>query len=319
MPIIDAYETTYGKIINKARIAKEIREYYVRSDVALNYEYNSGCSTGLCFITGYSKEEQDLILFDHPVLFKDIKENWIVAVDLRKFVKSIKDDEQPISIQDVAKDQAGLDFSILRGLLVADFLDHNYGVARPLYQGMAVGYGCLLGKLLNIYTKLNPDEQVEVEIAAALFCSSLTVDMQDLDDTLLNIIARISNYKYSIGISKHTIEQIASKLYIKGQSLDDLLDLIKQVLPEEKAQLINDSVLINLLSNMWFGPGGNETLIVGLEHLPTWIATSYISLQHTSYKRARLSQFLNSISRQLDSKEYIKNIELYLKEKKTQE
>lgn len=319
MPIIDTYETTYGKIINKTRIAKEIREYYVRADVALNYEYSTGTDVGICFITGYSKEEQDLILFDHPILFKDIKDHWIVAIDLRKFVKSIKDDEQPLSIQDIVKDQAGCEFSILRGLLVADFLNHDYGVVRPLYQGMAVSYGCLIGKLLNFYTKLNPDEQVEVEIAAALFASSLTVDMSDLDDSLPNLIARVANYKYSIGITKHAIEQVASKVYIKGHSLADMIDVIKQVLPEEKAQLINDSILINLLSNMWFGPGGNETLIVALEHLPTWIATVYISLNHTSYKRARLSQFLNSISRQLDSKEYIKNVEIYLKEKKTQE
>lgn len=315
MPIIDTYETSYGKVINKSRYIKEVQEYITRSDTPLDYEYIQDGDVRLVIITGYSREEKDITLFEHPLVFKDLRDKDVVAVDVRKYVKNDRDEEQPSTIAEITKDKAGLEYTLLRGLLTIDFLKHEYGNLRQLYPSISSGYAIVLAKLLNIYVKLNPEELVAVEIACALFNSSLFVDFKDLNEVLPNLVARLCTFKYSIPMTRVAITRIAEPIVINGQTLEDLIDVIKQVLPEEKANLVNDSVIVNLMSNMWYGPGGNESLLIALEHLPTWIAVEYVSLAHNSYKKARLSQMLNSASKQVDSKGFVKEIELYLKEK----
>lgn len=110
MPILDPYETSYGKLINKSRLVKEIRDYVLKSGEKLNYEYESGSDATLAFITGYSKEEQELSLFEHPLLFKDIKDKDVIAVDMRKFLRESK--EKPLKLSELVKDGAGFDFNL---------------------------------------------------------------------------------------------------------------------------------------------------------------------------------------------------------------
>lgn len=314
MPIIDAYETTYGKVINKNRIVKEIRDYVLQENLAFNYEYQDTPNAKLVLITGYNKEEKDLTIFDHPLIFQGLKDEYFVAVDVRKFLK-IDSEEQPMRLEEYVKDQAGFDFSILRGLLTIDFINHDYGNLRQIYGGISLSYAGVITTLLNIYIKLNPDEKVMVELACAYFSSCLFHDLNDVDDNLSNILARVSNYKYSGPLTKNTVFKTLESVSIKDQTIYSLISCIQQVLPEEKANILNDSILVNLLSNIWYGPGGNESLIIGLEHLPTWIAVVYVSIANMTYKRARLSNMLNMYSKQIDNKGYIKEIELYLKEK----
>lgn len=314
MPIIDPYETTYGKVINKVRLIKDIQSYIVRSDDSLCYEFVNTGDSKLAIITGYNEEERSLPIFDHPLIIKDVKDNNIVVVDVRKYIKPVKD-EQPYTLSDLVKDGAGYKFSILRGLLMADFLNHDYGNLRQVYPAISMSYAAVLATLINGYCTLNPEEIVFVELACAYFVNTLFVDRDDIDDLKQNILARISSFRYSLPVTKTTVQRLLGDTQYLGQDLEGLLGLIKQVLPPEKAELINDSVLVNLLSNAWFGPGGGETLVIGLEHMPTWIATVFVSLDSLTYKRAKLSSILAKYSKSIDSKSFIREIENYIKEK----
>lgn len=314
MPIIDPYETTYGKVVNKSRLVKDIQNYLIRTDGSLSYEYLNTGDSKLAVITGYNEEERSLPIFDHPLLVKDVKDRDIVVVDVRKYIKPIKD-EQPYNLSDIVKDAAGYKFSILRGLLTIDFINHDYGNLRQVYPAISMSYAGVLATLINGYCTLNPEELVYAELACAYFANTLFVDRDDVDELKQNILARISTFRYSIPVTKPTVHRLLDDVQYTDQTIDGLLGLIKQVLPAEKAELINDSVLVNLLSNVWYGPGGGETLVIGIEHMPTWIATVYVSLDSLTYKKARLSTIMNKYSKSIDPKGFVREIENYIKEK----
>lgn len=314
MPIIDPYETSYGKVINKSRLIKEVQDYIIRSDERLSYEYIVSEDTGFAIITGWNKEEQDLPVFDHPLIIQDVKKRNIVVVDVRKFVKN--HDVQPSAVNEIVKDGAGYEFTVLRGLLTVDFLNHEYGNLRQIYNGISMSYAAVVATLLHGCMNFNPQELVRVEIACAYFANLLFIDQRDIPDMRNNIVARVSNFKYSIPVGKSLITSTLEDIPEINQDIYGLITLIKTVIPEEKAELVNDALLVNLLSNIWYGPGGNEPLVIGLEHMPTWIAIVYVSLANLMYKRAKLTSILTKYNKSIDSKEYIKEIEIYLKEHK---
>lgn len=314
MPIIDPYETSYGKLINKARLVKEIRDYVLTSRNPLNYEFKTNNDSEVAFVAGVTKEEENLSLFDHPIIFKNIKDSDVVAVDLRKFLRSTNDDEV-FELSGLVKDGAGFDFNVLRGLLTADFLAHDYGNLRQCYDAISMSLAATIASLLNFYVKLNPEEIVYVEIACAYYANLLFIDAKDIDDIRPNLVARVSNFRYSIPTTKTLVSKILENVHTTDQDINGLITVIKQVLPEEKSNLINDTVIVNLLSNVWYGPGGNETLVIGLEHMPTWISIVYVSFAHMAYKRSRLTTILNKYSKSIDPKSFVKEIENYLKEK----
>lgn len=313
MPILDPYETSYGKLINKARLIKEVRDYVLTSSNPLNYEYKTNNDSEIAFITGCIKEEENLPLFDHPLIFKNIKDTDVVAVDLRKFLKNEK--EQPLELQSIVRDGAGYSFSVLRGLLTADFLAHEYGNLRQCYGSISMALAHLVSSLIDHTIKLNPEEKLYVEVGVAFYANLLFIDAKDFDDLKPNLIARVSNFRYSLAVTKTIVNKILENVGNVDQDINGLLTVIKQVLPEEKSTLVNDTVLVNLLSNVWYGPGGTETVVIGLEHMPTWIAVVFVSLAEMSYKRSRLSTTFNKYSKSIDPKDFVKNIENYIKEK----
>lgn len=312
MPIVDAYETTYGKLLNKGRLIKDIKDYVITTNNDITYELKNN-DVKVVLIAGSYPEERDLPLFEHPLIIDGIRDEKIVAVDIRKFVRSTE--EAPVIVRDIVKDGAGFEFNVLRGLLTADFINHDYGNMRQSYQSIAMGYAATIATLLNIYVKLNPDELVALEIGCAYFVNTLFIDEKDIIELNDNIVARVSNFKFSLPTTRTTITKILENVQVTSQDLEGLLSVIKQVLPEEKANIVSDSTIVNLLSNVWYGPGGSETLVIGLEHIPTWIAVLYASVAHLSYKKSRLTAIFNKYNKSIDVKGYIKEVEHYFKEK----
>lgn len=311
MPVIDAYETTYGKLLNKGRLIKDIKDYVLTADNDLAFELKTE-DVKMAVLTGVFKEEKDLPLFEHPLIFDGIRNEKIVAVDLRKFVKEA--DEAPLSLREIVKDGAGFEFNVLRGLLTVDFLNHDYGSMRQCYAGIAMSYAATIATLLNVYVKLNPDEMIALEIGCAYFVNTLFVDEKDIVELSDNLIARVSNLRFSLPTTRTTVTKILENVQITSQDLEGLISVIKQVLPEEKANIVNDTVIVNLLSNAWYGPGGSETLVIGLEHMPTWVAVAYASLGHMSYKKSRLTSIFTKYNKSIESKDFVKEIEHYFKE-----
>ena len=116
-------------------------------------------------------------------------------------------------------------------------------------------------------------------------------------------------------LNKKHIAMTIERLNSDDRSIAGLISKVKEVLPEEKSALITQGVLVNLLSNVWYGAGGSESVLMGLEHVPSWIALMYSATVDKTYKRSRLASILEMSARKLDVNEIDKFITNYIKSK----
>lgn len=316
MVITNVYQTSFGKMINTQKIIKELQQYLISTPCEnLNYEYLTNNEAKLVFITGCNKDEKDLGIWNYPLVFKNLKDQNVIAVDLRKYVKDSK--EQPIALSQVMKDVANSNFVINSSLITSDFLTENFGEYRNNYNSITAAYSVLVSYLVNIVINLSPVEKLDVELASNYFANLLLTPGEDYKSYHSAILARMSNTKFSLPVTKKSIEATIDKLDLDGNvTIKGLVNIIKNVLPEEKASLINETVLLSLFGNMWYGNGGGEALVISLESMPLWISIVYTALSDKTFNKTRLSNILDKANKQINSKEFVKDISNILKQKR---
>lgn len=316
MIIANPYNTTYGNLITTSNIEKELTKYLITTKLTnLNYEYTR-TEIPLVFITGCTEEEKNLPMFTHPLVFNNIKEQPHIAIDLRKYVRSIK--EQPLTVGEIFKDSSSCDYLITSSIVMSDFLVGKYADYREILNDVTIAYAMFLSYIISVVVMLDPAEKYKLELGCSYFCNLLQLPNERTNEYIDSIISRIANSKLSLPSSFKTVETVIKEIDISGVSLDysGLIHVIKQCLPEEKADLINDTVLVNMFSNLWYGPGSNESIIIGMECMPIWIAVVYSCLNDNSYKRTKLANILNKYNKNIDGNDLIKRMQLIIKSKK---
>lgn len=312
MLTISPYDTSYGKVLNVSPVIKALMVYGA-SSTNLNYELVENTGIKLMFITGYNQDEKDLPVFDHPVIFKDHRNHLVIASDLRKYVRP--DKEQPLNIKDIIKDTNNINFILIRTLATQEFLSNDVGTFREIYKGISTALAMVISSIITVSVPLNPVEKVYVEIVTSFYANRLFSNTDDMDDLKDAVYARVTNSKLSIPITHNTIVTVMSQCNLNANTIEDLIINIKSVLPVEKANLVSTDLLINSMSNLWFGPGGTEAMIIALEHMPTWIALVYSCVTDNTFKRSRLAMMLERSKRNINDKLIESTCELFLKDK----
>lgn len=315
--IVSPYDTTYGKLLKMDTVTKELMRYAASVDTdALSYEYNKIDEkkiVSMLIITGYNNDEKSLPIFNHPLIFKGIKNQIFVAVDLRKYLRQM--DTQPAIIMDYAKDVSSVEFIMLRALITASFAMGEMGVFRPIFKSASSAMALFISNVINAIVLLDPAEKLSIEVAVCHYINIMLTDTDDISDIIDAIESRIVTTKLSINSpSRSLIHIIMEKLDNNVKDLNGLVENIKRCLPEGKRDLITQNVLINMFSNLWFGPGATESLVMSIEHMPTWFALVYSAMGDNTYKRSRLATALMKFSRQIDPKEYTKFLSNWMKE-----
>ena len=316
MIISDPYSTSYGKLINKERVTKELTKYLISTSDSRNYEFKNSTDCRLLFITGCNPDEKDLQIFNQPLVFKNMKNEYYVAVDLRKYVR--QNDKEFIYLQDEFKDKAGCKFLTVAACFISDFVSEEFGAYRPVYKGVTAAYAMFISYLVDNVIKLNPAEKIALEINVMWFANLLLIPSAKKSEYHDSIIAKISNTKLSIPTNRKMVANV-----LEGKesmdlelSVEGLITLIKASLPDEKKELITEGVLLNMLANVWCGPGGNETIIMALECMPLWIALVYTCCEDLTYKRTKLSTIFEKYSKSIENKDLVKTLDLVMKEKR---
>jgi hypothetical protein len=310
--IIDPYSTSFGSMINKKPIIEGLIKYLVTSDINLNYEYSNADDCRLVFITGVNDDEKDLPLWEHPILFEDHKGKNVVAVDMRKYVKLVPDFT---NLQTIVKDKGGFDYMLLRSLVMADMASDVYGSFIVIEKNIALAFSYWLSDSISSVTLLNPLEKSILEVIIVHYANMLMVN-GDVDSSIVETSkVKISKSKTSIPMNVKQVGDIVDKLKHDVSTIDDLVDNIKAGLDSPKTDMIDTNTLINMVSSSWFGPGGSESVMMGIENMPTWIAMLYSSSSNKSYKRSRLATILEKHTRKIDLKELNKIMDLYIKDR----
>ena len=312
MIYINPYDTNYGKLLDITNIKKElIRFEILRKNDNLNYEIPNGENHKYLLITGKDQDEIDLPIWTQPLVFQNIEKENIIAVDLRKYVKKDID----INLLDSVKDKNNFDYLILESLIIGDFIEGNYGIFNNIIKNITLGFSTVIANIINSIVSLDPVEKTNVEIITAIYANMLLVE-GDGRDYIDGILARVSKTKFTIPISHKYIEKLVNlpELDLYASTYVGLVNNIKIIL-DAKASLIDETILLNAISNIWYGHGSSESVMIATEHMPTWITLMYTSLNNKSYKKTRLAMLLEKNKRNIKPDDVIKYIELYLKDK----
>lgn len=320
--IISPYDTTMGSHISVDKAKQEVSKYIsVTNNKLLGYEFlggvdhdSSSYKNRLVIITGFDHTEKELPLFDHPLIVKDLKGYEYVAVDVRKYIKPIT--EQPVDVLAVAKDQGSVLFIVLRALLTIDFIEGNTGVLSNQFKAISSAYGMFIANILSTSIGLNPMEKLAIEITGASFANMMFVDNKDIENMQNTILGRLSNTKFSLPFNVKYVQEVLSKIDPTARTIDELVNNIKLIIDESKATMITKDVIINLLSSFWFGPGDKQTMIMSLEHAPTWVALMYASIADRNFRKSRLAMMLEKFNKSINPSDFEKALEQYIKNRK---
>ncbi len=311
--IINPYTTTMGSMLKIAITSKELIKYLTSTNLGgLNYEFINTKEVNYTMLTGCTTQEKELPAFNHPVIVESVMGNTHICVDVRKYVTSTV--VQPNSIQSITKDSVSVIFSTLRAMIMGDYIGGRFGVLLPIYKNMATAYAMLISKLLQPILSLTYVEKLNVEIVAAhYFYSRLTTD--DTADMQESIMGRITTTELTARPGIAMVKEIVGSINQMVDGVDTLIENIIKILPEYKSKMLTTDVLVNTLNNLWYGVGNKETMVIGLEHMPTFMSMVYCTLYDNTYRRSRLFTILDENKRKIMPDAIVQNIGGYYKEK----
>lgn len=304
MSAITPYKTTFGSLLNVKPVEQLLHRYLASVSLdELAYGYLKD-GARLVFITGVTVEEQELPIWNHPlVLISNRTKEKLVCVDLRRLIR--KTDTPPTRLTDIAKNIPQLDGLLLRTLLTADYLVGNQGLHRNLAVPMATIFGLLVSNSIATIITMDPLEKANVETIVNFYYHTMSYEVAELQERKSSVIARLTNTKLSIRLSHKEISALVNRIDIVEPTIDTLASYIKAVLPEEKADFITADILINTLSLSVMGQP--ENCVIALEHQPTFISLVMSVVTDSSYKRSRLATLITKNKRVIDTKTVVQH------------
>jgi len=313
---LDPYKTNFGSLINIQKTKDILYKYLILNNAQeLSYEFNTNESCIPVFITGYNTEEQELPVFDHPVIIPGKRDTVYIVTDVRKYLKKLT--EQPLNIMNttIVRDMNSLQFVTTLTVILTEYYNGNSGVFRTHYKEISLGMSAWLGNGISALVGLDPVEKSHVEIVIAHYCNMLLTNNKNISEIQPTVDARVSKMKFSLPIANKALHGLLGTLNYTDVTIEDCIGNIQAVLSEEKRRYVDLNSLVNVISNSWFGPGSSETVLISIDNAPTWITLFYLNLENKSYKRSRLATLLMNNKRRLNSDEVVKFFNNYIQDK----
>jgi len=308
---IDPYKTTYGKNINTSKLVTELTKYYIENgSVNLGYEFATNGDCDYLLVSGKNDDEKELPLWDHPIVVTMHNNNKFIAVDLRRYLNITGDVSE---LTDSVKDINGFIFTMLRAMLMMDVVNEDYSALKDIEKNLASAFAMWISDTINSAIGLNPIEKLNVELAAGYYFYIMMLNRDPESEDLRMIAYKLSKTKLSLPSSLKSIESVVANLDGNIDSIDGLIGNIRIVLGEPKNKLIDLNMLVNIIANSWFGPNGSESVLMSLEHYPTFVAMVYVNLNSKIYKRSRIAMSLDKNNNKIKGKDIAASVDKYIK------
>lgn len=319
---IRAYETTFGKILNITNIENDLKKFFIINN---NIDFSYGIenyeieNVNFKFLIGTSNEK-NISVFDHPIIIENRDKSKSIITDLRKYTKpnidynDYKRGEKDWLLNFAAKDKSSIDFCIIRALLTSDMIKERFVVYSNLFKYIIPSYSNFITDMISkTIVGLDVIEQITVKTVIGLYISifQTQTNVLEYDDIISIFKSRVQN-SYGMMVNQDNLNTIADKCTFKFSTFSELVENIKANLPYEKSKLISTDIVFNKLSNLWYGPGGSETILIGLEDMATWFTLLYSCSDNTLYKKTRLGSLLDLHRRTIRLSDYSNELKSYL-------
>ena len=323
---IDVYETTYGKFFNISKIKDEIKKFLIANrDKDLSYNYNLKSNNAkLAFITNDYDNTNNIPVFDHPIIIEDIDKSKVVVSDLRKYVKANNELLGLNNINNVltevyAKDKNAVDFIINRAIFTGMLLTEDYSVYSNYYNTIITSYSGFISSIINKgIVQLDADKTIRVHIVAGIYTGLMMKNLDNVDykNDIDMFIGRFKNSAIGKTIKDSTIKEVLDVMHFDKNNYSELIENIQAAVGSDYGAVITKESVSNKLNNLWYGPGGSNTMLMAIEHMPTWFSLCVAVANSKIYDKSRFSVILDKYKTVAKFKELEDKINLQLEEYK---
>jgi len=279
--MLNIYEGTLGQLVDTDSITQHLIDYQINFGNPLNYNIEEDKTKVVCLL-GINDTENKLPVFNHPLIYKDHRDNNTIAGDYRLYTKSKLNYDDILDIRDSFKDRYNGMLQLKRLIFNKVFLDKGFSPIYGININLMESFAAILDQVL---ISVLFDKNIFDPIHLAAYIHWISMDDERDDLTIDDVIHKMPRkYLFNLMNNKLTISKdqfinIVNQegFKIPSRTIYDLLNNISMLDTTGRLDKITVDMLIDLLAKTFFGLNRTELAIGMVEHKPT-----FLSILHTS-------------------------------------
>lgn len=303
------YATAIGQHLAIGKLAGELKMFIAKNNVKeLSYEFVPSGKINFIFITGRTDVEQELPPFTHPLHVVGPDSIDYVVTDLRAVVRVPKDDF--IDLRSIVTNKPSYQFIILKTLYTATIVSDDLNYIDAVRDNISLAFAYWVTTSLKTAYLLTLEEEMDMMIVVLHYMLNITTNGKVEQDDVYFKIANL----YKPAGKQSNVKTMCEGLNNEPKSLVHLVENIKVAIKTVKLTDMSTTSIISVLANSWYGYNAKENIVMATDHIPTLIAIIYTGYNNKAFKNSRLANILNNRKRNIGMEEFIKKVDLFVKE-----
>jgi len=280
--MLNIYDGTLGHFVDVNSIKEELIRYQINFKEPLNYNIVDDDTKVVC-ILGLNEEENKITVFDHPLVYKDHRDNLTIAGDYKLYTKTNLNYDNITDIRETFKDRYNGMLQLRRLILNKIFLDKGFSPIYGININLMESFAAILDQVL---INLLFDKNIYDPIHLAAYIHWISMDDERSDLKIDDIIHRIPRkYLFKLMNNKLTIskEQFMNIVNSEGfrlpsRTIGDLLNNMTLLDTTGRLSKVDLDTLVDVLAKTFFALNRTQLAIGMIEHKPTFLSILYTSL-----------------------------------------
>ena len=306
----NVYDGTLGMLVDVNKITSSIINYMINNQEPLNYEIKELEGIKIVCILGKNDDEKKIPMFQHPLVFKDVRnDDIVIALDFRLYTKKKLDNV--LNIKDVLNDKYNGTLLMNRGIFEQYIIKDDVSFLIGINNNIAYGFSNFI---VGILSTLVYDKSIVDSVFVASMIHYYNMDINDtniqklLNKLPINEIKRLLHGDLK-EVYNRLINLIDTEEYdLTNDSLSTLLDNIVKLSDNDRVSAVNEDMFISACSRGFFSINSKELAIAFIENKPTILALTYSVLTEGINSKAVLRTILNNLKHITKPKDITHNL-----------
>lgn len=194
-------------------------------------------------------------------------------------------------------------WALKRAVLTHIWINGGIDKLRGLSTMPAALYASLISETVTRRFMLDKRETQIISILSMYFYYCLFSNEAVFNEIAFNKVAALITR-----ITRLPAEMVYETIEGLGVLADlrALCDAIKERTFNISLENFNLTTFTALINNNWLGNAGRLTMMVGMEHVPTWIALSHSAMGDASYNRTTLTKLAQTTIKRAEADQFVK-------------
>ena len=301
----DVYTGTLGTFFNREEVTFKLNEVLSHTTGSLSYEVVED-KARVVILTGANEIEQEVPIFQHPLIFDTVRGEKAVACDLRPFMKAKLDDM--ISVREKLDDKYNGMMQLYRLILTKLLVDGERYWLGILKDYMMESFSAIMRTNVSILT-FDETAKRPVDLISKLHFVSLDIDGKIDDKTkILELLPRTDVVDILKGNYTYIYNKILDgSIVLPSRTIGSLTNNIKAAIDKKRANGLTVDVIIKSLSTGFFSLDRQGMAIAMVEDKPTLATIMYMVLNESINSKSTFRKIIHGARRYTKPNEFVKS------------